>query len=90
MDPFLLDSGVYKCIITSTGGCCKTQCRVKFQESNCESRSFSQIVLYPQSYVSELGSAVIICAHVTPLNCNIEWSICGSIVENNMKNVQVS
>ncbi|XP_065094647.1 titin homolog isoform X3 [Ochlerotatus camptorhynchus] len=89
IDPFLLDSGVYKCIITSVGGSCKSQCCVKFEESICESKSLPQIMLYPQSYVAELGSAVIICAHVTPPNCNIEWKICGSIIEKNNKNFQM-
>lgn len=86
----MLDSGTYECIIASAGVTCRTQSRVKIMETDCVSKSIPQIMMYPQSYVAEQGSVVIICAHIVPLNCEIKWKVCGIVIEKDSDNVQVS
>lgn len=89
VDPFVLDSGTYECIIASAGVTCRTQSRVKIMETDCVSKSIPQIMMYPQSYVAEQGSVVIICAHIVPLNCEIKWKVCGIVIEKDSDNVQM-
>lgn len=86
----MLDSGIYECIVASAGGTCRVQSRLKILETDCAVKSPPQILMYPQSYVAELASVVIVCAHVVPQNCVVRWKICGIIIDKDSDNIQVS
>lgn len=81
-DPFVLDSGVYRCVVTSSVGKCETSCPVIVTELD-ESSSASEQQLKPHfskpplPVVSHPGAEVAFSARISPPQSRISWYLNG-------------
>uniref|UniRef100_A0A1B0CWT0 Muscle M-line assembly protein unc-89 n=1 Tax=Lutzomyia longipalpis TaxID=7200 RepID=A0A1B0CWT0_LUTLO len=81
-DPFVQDSGVYRCVITSSGGKCETSCPVFVTESVDESSDSPEMLKPhfskpPLPVVSHPGAEVAFSARISPPQSRISWYLNG-------------
>ncbi|GAB0100344.1 muscle M-line assembly protein unc-89 [Sergentomyia squamirostris] len=83
-DPFVPDSGMYRCVITSSMGECETSCSLIVTEDNDESSSASteqqlkpHFVKPPLPVVSHPGTEVAFSVRVSPPQSRISWYLNG-------------
>ncbi|XP_055613589.1 myosin light chain kinase, smooth muscle-like [Uranotaenia lowii] len=89
-DPFINDSGIYTCIVSSANGQCSSSCTVKVYEADPTTAwTIPEIIMNPRSVVTVDGSSVSLRALVKPANCPVQWFIQGERVDSNMDNYTV-
>ena len=91
-DPFTLDSGVYKCVISTLFGDVSSECEVEIEEFY-DGNIFDivpEFVKTPLPTISFLNGSASFCCRVTPIDSNVVWSICGKDVSDDRKEFKVS
>ncbi|XP_059620294.1 muscle M-line assembly protein unc-89-like, partial [Phlebotomus argentipes] len=87
-DPFVPDSGVYKCVITSPAGECESSCPVIVTECTHESSGVSEqprplFSKPPLPVVSHPGAEVAFSARISPPQSRISWYLNGREIGQN-------
>ncbi|XP_055839411.1 myosin light chain kinase, smooth muscle-like isoform X1 [Episyrphus balteatus] len=92
-DTFDLDTGLYKCTVTSTYGTCSTRCELQVDDRHPAAvshddvdRSGLAILKNPLPVLGMEGMITSFCAKVYPPNSQTSWTICGRDVTIDSRN----
>lgn len=93
-DPFLVDSGYYKCVVKSgSGDQVETGCELLVIEKKCENSELNkrpEFVQVPQRVFIRSGSDVTYACRVQPRDADLTWIVNGLEMTNELEGVAVS